>query len=64
MPVLIQNLKIDIFRKKVGLEVRITNSSGIRLYASAGFKIIRSASLYYHDGADAYVMAKKLFFSR
>ena len=45
------------------LEVRITNSSGIRLYTSAGFKIIRTAPLYYHDGADAYVMARNLLFS-
>ena len=44
------------------LEVRITNSSGIKLYTSADFKIIRSAPMYYHDGADAYVMARKLLF--
>jgi ribosomal-protein-alanine N-acetyltransferase len=45
------------------LEVRITNSSGIKLYTSAGFKIIRTAPLYYHDGADAYVMVRNLLFS-
>jgi ribosomal-protein-alanine N-acetyltransferase len=43
------------------LEVRITNEPGIELYKRLGFSICRRISYYYHDGADAYVMCKKLF---
>ncbi len=42
------------------LEVRVTNLAGIRLYAKMGFRIIGRTSQYYHDGADAYLMAVKL----
>lgn len=42
------------------LEVRVSNLPGIGLYTKMGFKIVKRAPLYYHDGADAYVMATKL----
>ncbi|MEM2122745.1 MAG: GNAT family N-acetyltransferase [Candidatus Bathyarchaeia archaeon] len=45
------------------LEVRVSNVPGIELYNKMGFKIVRRAPLYYHDGADAYVMALRLTFS-
>lgn len=45
------------------LEVRVSNMPGIALYSKMGFRIVRRAPLYYHDGADAFVMAVKLAFS-
>ncbi|MEM3608457.1 MAG: GNAT family N-acetyltransferase [Candidatus Bathyarchaeia archaeon] len=44
------------------LEVRVSNLPGIELYNKMGFKIVRRSPLYYHDGADAYVMAVRLTF--
>jgi ribosomal-protein-alanine N-acetyltransferase len=46
--------------KEFYLEVRVTNDPGIELYKQLGFGIYRRISYYYHDGADAYVMSKKL----
>jgi len=46
--------------KEFYLEVRITNEPGIELYRRLDFSIVRRVSYYYHDGADAYVMCKKL----
>jgi ribosomal-protein-alanine N-acetyltransferase len=46
--------------KEFYLEVRVTNDSGIELYKRLGFGIYRRISCYYHDGADAYVMCRKL----
>jgi len=46
--------------KEFYLEVRVTNELGIELYRQLGFSIFRRISYYYNDGADAYVMSKKL----
>jgi len=46
--------------KEFYLEVRITNDAGIELYKQLGFETYRRVQYYYHDGADAYVMSKKL----
>lgn len=46
--------------KEFYLEVRVTNDPGIELYKQLGFSIYRRIQYYYHDGADAYVMCKKL----
>ena len=55
-------LKGLIFRRipECYLEVRKSNLSGIELYKKIGFIISRQISAYYHDGADAYVMATQL----
>ncbi|MEM4245892.1 MAG: N-acetyltransferase [Candidatus Bathyarchaeia archaeon] len=42
------------------LEVRETNTPGIFLYRKLGFEIARTIPQYYHDGADALLMAKVL----
>jgi ribosomal-protein-alanine N-acetyltransferase len=42
------------------LEVRETNLAGVKLYQKMNFKIVKKAPLYYHDGADANVMAIEL----
>ncbi|MHA1754519.1 MAG: GNAT family N-acetyltransferase [Candidatus Odinarchaeia archaeon] len=41
------------------LEVRTTNYDAIHLYQNSGFHIIKTLKRYYHDGADAYLMARK-----
>lgn len=46
--------------KEFYLEVRVANDPGIELYKTLGFSIYRRISYYYHDGADAYVMSRKL----
>ncbi len=46
--------------KEFYLEVRTTNDAGIELYKQLGFETYRRVQYYYHDGADAYVMSKKL----
>lgn len=42
------------------LEVRTTNEPAVNLYKKLGFEIVRRISGYYYDGADAYVLARKL----
>ena len=42
------------------LEVRAVNDEAVALYKQMGFDTVRTASHYYHDGADAYVMSAKL----
>lgn len=42
------------------LEVRVVNEEAVALYKQMGFDTIRTASHYYHDGADAHVMSAKL----
>ena len=42
------------------LEVRAVNDEAVALYKQMGFDAVRTASHYYHDGADAYVMSAKL----
>jgi len=42
------------------LEVRVSNSTAIRLYEKFGFRKARIAYKYYRDGEDAYIMVKRL----
>jgi ribosomal-protein-alanine N-acetyltransferase len=42
------------------LEVRVVNDEAVALYKQMGFDMVRTASHYYHDGADAHVMSAKL----
>jgi len=42
------------------LEVRAVNAEAVALYKQMGFDTVRTATHYYHDGADAYVMSAKL----
>ncbi len=45
---------------EVYLEVRVSNTPAINLYKKLGFSIIRVVPGYYHDGEDAYIMARSL----
>ncbi len=47
-------------KKKVMLEVRVSNYPAQRLYKKMGFKIVDVIPNYYHDGEDAYVMVLDL----
>ena len=42
------------------LEVRAVNDEAVALYKQMGFDTVRTASHYYHDGADAIIMSAKL----
>ncbi len=46
--------------KEIYLEVRISNYVAIHLYRKLGFIVIRILKGYYHDGEDAYLMARWL----
>ena len=46
--------------KKVFLEVRVSNSSALKLYLGKGFEKLRERKRYYPDGEDALVMRKFL----
>ncbi len=47
-------------KKKVLLEVRVSNYVAQRLYKKMGFEIVNVIPNYYHDGEDAYLMALDL----
>ena len=56
---------MKILKEKYGahevyLEVRVSNMPAINLYRKLGFSIIRVIPGYYHDGEDAYLMARSL----
>lgn len=53
-------LKTRYSANEVYLEVRVSNMPAIKLYEKLGFKIIRVVPMYYSDGEDAYIMARKL----
>ncbi len=42
------------------LEVRVSNIPAINLYKKLGFSIVEIIPRYYHDGEDAYLMARPL----
>ncbi len=44
--------------KEYYLEVRVSNTPAISLYKKLGFQIINVIKGYYHDGEDAYLMAR------
>src|SRR4030042_6300486 len=46
--------------KQCYLEVRVTNDARVALYKKLGFEVSRTVHGDYSDGADAYVMSKKL----
>ncbi len=43
-------------KKRVLLEVRVSNEPAQRLYKKFGFKIVDTLPCYYSDGEDAYLM--------
>jgi len=48
--------------KECFLEVRTSNTPAVKLYKKMEFEIRRTLPVYYTDGEDAYVMARKLPF--
>jgi ribosomal-protein-alanine N-acetyltransferase len=46
--------------KQCFLEVRVTNTQAVNLYKKLEFEVSRTIRGYYADGADAYVMTRKL----
>jgi len=46
--------------KECYLEVRINNTSGVKLYEKLGFEVSKVVHSYYADGEDAYLMSLKL----
>ena len=44
--------------KPIMLEVRKSNAAAIKLYESAGFKVISEREKYYSDGEDAWIMKR------
>ena len=45
---------------EVYLEVRVSNTTAVKLYQNISFHIKSKLSSYYRDGEDAYLMAKDL----
>jgi ribosomal-protein-alanine N-acetyltransferase len=46
--------------EEVYLEVRVSNTPAINLYKKLNYKIVDLIRGYYHDGEDAYIMARPL----
>jgi len=46
--------------KECFLEVRQANLAGVGLYRKLGFEVVRVLPCYYHDGADALLMCRRL----
>ncbi len=46
--------------EEVYLEVRVSNTPAINLYKKLNYKIVGVVKGYYHDGEDAYLMARPL----
>ena len=46
--------------EEVYLEVRVSNSSAIKMYEKLNFKVRSRLKSYYRDGEDAYLMALEL----
>lgn len=49
-------------KNRLKLEVRTTNTAAINLYKRNQFSSAKVVPGYYHDGGDALIMLKKLFF--
>lgn len=47
-------------KKKIILEVRVSNISAQNLYKKYGFKIVEVIPSYYSDGEDAYLMVRTI----
>ena len=47
-------------KKKIMLEVRVSNISAQNLYKKYGFKIVEVIPSYYSDGEDAYLMVRTI----
>ncbi len=56
----IRVLKYKYSASEVYLEVRVSNEPAISLYKKLGFTIVNIIKKYYHDGEDAYLMARTL----
>ncbi len=53
-------LKYHYNASEVYLEVRVSNEPAISLYRKLGFTVVNIVKKYYHDGEDAYIMARVL----
>jgi len=53
-------LKYHYKATEVYLEVRVSNTPAINLYKKLEFTIVDVIKRYYHDGEDAYLMARSL----
>ncbi len=56
----LRSLKHHYDANEVYLEVRVSNTPAINLYKKLNFQIINVIKGYYHDGEDAYLMARVL----
>ncbi|MEM1620073.1 MAG: ribosomal protein S18-alanine N-acetyltransferase [Fervidicoccaceae archaeon] len=56
----IEALKNVYKAREVYLEVRVSNKPAISLYEKLGFEVTRRIPAYYHDGEDAFLMARAL----
>lgn len=45
---------------RLGLTVKVTNVRALSFYEKSGFRKIRRAPRYYEDGADGWIMTKRL----
>ncbi len=57
---ILENIARERGCSRAYLEVRITNTSAIKMYEKLGYRIAHVQKLYYMDGDDAYVMEKEL----
>ncbi len=46
--------------EEVYLEVRVSNTPAINLYKKLDYRVVDLIKGYYHDGEDAYIMARPL----
>jgi ribosomal-protein-alanine N-acetyltransferase len=58
------NASVDAMKKygvdELYLEVRVSNTSAVKLYESLGYKIVKELRHYYRDMEGAYLMAQKV----
>ena len=53
-------ISIEPGLRQITLEVRASNHTAQKFYASCGFSVLAKRAAYYHDGEDALVMMKKV----